>query len=88
LRNDKYIGINNASNTIRKSLIQIRGHACEECKNTRWKNLPINLTLHHINGDSKMNTLDNLLLLCWNCHSYTPNYGRKNLYSTRKDRRR
>jgi len=36
------------------------------------------LEVHHINGDKRDNTLENLQLLCPNCHSYTDNYGTKN----------
>ena len=83
LKNGEYIGNNNSSNSIRKALIQIRGHQCEDCKNVSWKNNPINLTLHHIDGNSDNNIIDNLQLLCWNCHSHTENYGRKNKNSAR-----
>jgi len=38
-------------------------------------------------GDACNNTIENLKLLCWNCHSMTPNYGNKNNHqSTRKYR--
>lgn len=36
---------------------------------------PINLQVHHIDGNKANNTLDNLQLLCPNCHSYTDNFG-------------
>ena len=40
---------------------------------------PINLELHHIDGDKSNNNLNNLQLLCPNCHSYTDNFGSKNI---------
>lgn len=58
-----------------KDLIKIRGHKCECCGNTEWLGKPINLQVHHIDGDKTNNTLDNLQLLCPNCHSYTDNFG-------------
>ena len=63
---------------FRIALINLRGHQCEKCKLSEWLNKPINLELHHYDGDKSNNNLDNLQLLCPNCHSYTDNYGSKN----------
>ena len=54
-------------------------YRCEnpECGIKEWNGKPITLQLHHINGDNKDNTLENLQLLCPNCHSQTENYGKK-----------
>jgi 5-methylcytosine-specific restriction endonuclease McrA len=38
---------------------------------------PINLEVHHINGDRTNNELENLQLLCPNCHSYTYTFAKK-----------
>ena len=57
-----------------KILIDLRGQKCECCGLTEWLNQPINLQVHHINGDRTDNCLENLQLLCPNCHSYTPNF--------------
>ena len=59
-------------------LIKIRGHQCEECKNKEWLGQPITLQVHHKDGDRTNNELENLQLLCPNCHSYTDNFGSKN----------
>ena len=61
-----------------KPLIELRGHKCECCQNSEWLNQPINLQVHHIDGDKTNNCLDNLQLLCLNCHSQTDNFGTKN----------
>lgn len=60
-------------------LIEIRGHKCEQCGNTHWLGQLITLQVHHIDGDKTNNTLENLQLLCPNCHSYTDNFGSKNI---------
>lgn len=60
-----------------KPLIELRGRQCECCKNTTWLNQPINLQVHHIDGDRSNNVLENLQLLCLNCHSYTDNFNIK-----------
>lgn len=73
----------NGKNTL-DALIKLRGQKCENCGLTTWFEKPINLEVHHIDGDRSNNTLDNLLLLCPNCHSYTENYRGKNINSGKK----
>ena len=51
---------------------------CEKCGNTEWYGKPIPLELHHINGDNTDNRLENLQILCPNCHAFTDNYSGKN----------
>jgi len=52
---------------------------CEICKNTEWMGCEISLELHHINGNKCDNRIENLQILCPNCHSYTDNYRGKNM---------
>lgn len=66
----------NGSSTC-KALIALRGLKCEKCGITEWLGQPINLEVHHINGDRTNNELENLQLLCPNCHSYTSTFARK-----------
>lgn len=47
---------------------------CEKCLLTEWLGQPISLELHHINGITTDNRLENLIILCPNCHSQTDNY--------------
>lgn len=47
---------------------------CECCKNDKWLEKPINLDIHHINGDNTDNRRENLQMLCPNCHSFTDTY--------------
>lgn len=53
-------------------------HKCENCNLTSWLNSLIPLELHHVDGNSKNNELNNIQLLCPNCHALTPNYRGKN----------
>lgn len=57
---------------------KIKPHICEICKNTVWLDKPISLELHHIDGNPMNNNLDNLQLLCPNCHAQTETYRAKN----------
>lgn len=65
-------------NSFKKRLIQERGHQCEQCKNINWLDKPIPLQLHHIDGNHYNNNLNNLQLLCPNCHALTDTYCGKN----------
>lgn len=56
----------------------LKEQKCECCGLTEWLGKPIKLEPHHINGDTTDNRIENIQLLCPNCHSYTDNYGGKN----------
>ena len=59
-------------------LIALRGRKCECRGLSEWLGQPINLEVHHVDGNRSNNDLSNLQLLCPNCHSYTPTFTRKN----------
>jgi hypothetical protein len=65
---------------LRKKLIEdgIKKEECEMCLLKEWMGQKIVLELHHIDGNRFNNDLLNLQILCPNCHSLTPNHGRKN----------
>lgn len=72
--------------TLKRALVDIRGYKCESCGLDKWKDVDIPLTVHHIDGNACHNILENLKLLCWNCHSITDNFSRRNKKSTRSYR--
>jgi hypothetical protein len=51
---------------------------CERCGIDAWLGEPLTLALHHINGDNRDDRLENLTLLCPNCHSQTENFAGRN----------
>jgi hypothetical protein len=57
----------------------LRGHRCERCNSEQWLGTPIPLEVHHKDGNSLNNEIDNLELLCPNCHTLTKNYRGKNI---------
>ena len=65
---------------LKKRLIAegIKKSVCESCGQSEWLEQPIPLELHHINGNNSNNRLENLRLLCPNCHALTDSYRGKN----------
>ncbi len=53
----------------------LKGESCEICGLGEWLGRPLGLELHHVNGRGNDNRLENLQLLCGNCHSQTDNWG-------------
>jgi len=51
---------------------------CAICGIDIWNGKEISLQLHHIDGDKTNNLIENLQLLCPNCHSQTDNFCGKN----------
>ena len=66
---------------IRPRLIKegLKEHKCEICGNTTWQGKEIPLELHHINGVNTDNRIENLQLLCPNCHALTDTFRGKNI---------
>ena len=64
---------------LRNRLIEesILGYECSACGINDHMGIPISLELDHINGDRRDHRLENLRLLCPNCHSQTPTYRSK-----------
>ena len=72
LRNNSGI----ASSKLRDRLFRsgIKERKCECCGITEWNGKPAPLELHHIDGNHGNNSLENLQILCPNCHAQTENY--------------
>lgn len=72
---------NYPTSKLNKRLIKegIKEYKCECCGNSKWLGQDITLELHHIDGNRTNNNLNNLQLLCPNCHSITDNFKSKKL---------
>lgn len=77
-----------SSDRLKNRLIAegLKENKCEnpECGITNWHGHELKFHLHHINGDHNDNRLENLILLCPNCHSLTENYSGRKLKSEQK----
>ena len=66
--------------TFRKCLLNVANNECTECG---W-GVPnpvtgeVILTIDHIDGNWKNNAIENLKVLCYNCHTLTPTFGSLN----------
>ena len=70
---------------MRKYLLETKG-CCEECGITdTYNGKPITLQCDHIDGDNDNHSLDNLRLLCPNCHSQTETWCGRNKKDTKRN---
>jgi hypothetical protein len=58
---------------------KIKEKKCEICGITKWNGNEAPLELHHKDGNRFNNNLNNLEILCPNCHSLTKNFSAKNI---------
>jgi HNH endonuclease len=64
---------------LRRAMAQMGiPNRCAACGLSMWQSQPIPLEVHHINGRSWDNRLENLRLLCPNCHALTPSHSGRN----------
>lgn len=66
------------SSKLKDKLIKagLKENKCEnpQCGISTWHERPITCQLHHIDGNPLNNSLENLIMLCPNCHSQTSNF--------------
>lgn len=56
----------------------LKKNICEICGIKDWNGLPINCELDHIDGDRNNHKIENLRVICPNCHSQTDTFRSKN----------
>lgn len=73
---EEYLQSSVANSKKRIRLIEegIKENKCEVCGRSEWMGKPIPLELHHKDFDHYNNSLENLQILCSNCHMQAHNY--------------
>jgi len=69
------------SNNLKERLIRegLKKRICELCERKDWNGRPIPLELDHVNGRRDDNRLENLRIVCPNCHAQTSTYRGRNI---------
>ena len=74
------------SSKLRCRLIKegYKENKCESCGITEWRGKPISLHLEHKDGGHTNNEMQNIEILCPNCHLQTPTYAKIKNTKTRR----
>lgn len=81
------ISILKTNSSIKRRLLKdgkLKNH-CYRCGISSWNGQPLSLHLHHKNGKSKA-SIEDLELLCPNCHSQTCNWGGRAVFQPHDER--
>ena len=77
VENSTWVNTNHLKQRLLKE--NIKEYKCEICGRSEWLGKPIALELHHVNGIKDDLRIENLQILCPNCHAFTDNYRGKSL---------
>jgi len=72
--------------SLKKYLFETRGENCEKCgQGTIWNGEKLTLQLDHIDGNSDNCKLENLRILCPNCHTQTDTFSARNHTNSKRN---
>lgn len=82
VENSSYVNANKLKQRlVKEGLLEYK---CAKCGIDRWNGVELSLHMDHINRDKRDNRIQNLRILCPNCHSQTSTYaGKKNKLDSR-----
>lgn len=81
-------GTNPTPQKLKQQLINegLKEDKCEICGQLpEWNGQPLVLQLDHINGDHYDNRIENLRIVCPNCHTQTDTFGTKKIKETKEE---
>lgn len=68
-------GVNDSKRSCaEQKIINEKGRCCEHCGNEKWQGSVLPIELHHVNEKDREYRIDNIEVLCPNCHQQTANY--------------
>lgn len=78
-----------STNSLKKRLLKegVLQNICSVCSIVDWNGLPLVLQIDHINGVNTDNRIENLRILCPNCHAQTSTYRGKGIVKSISERR-
>ena len=80
-------GISTNASAIKRYISETKGYECVWCGNNgKYNGKDLVLQLDHIDGNSDNNNLENLRLLCPNCHSQTDTFTKRQKKDTKRNR--
>lgn len=77
VENSTYTNTSSLKNRLLNAKLLV--YECDDCGISDWMNKPLSLQLEHKNGNNRDNRIENLTLLCPNCHSQTLTFAGKNI---------
>jgi len=78
---EKIMAVSNRRTTIKRRLLEagVLENRCDVCGLTEWRGQRISIQIDHRNGVRSDHRLENLRMLCPNCHSQTATFSGRNI---------